>query len=659
MRFNAFPFCASQFADRLTKRATRGFLRAFFTLILAFPLVLPSAGSRPAQAFELFGVQLFESAQDEEDLSIDRPFEAITYSVDFQVTGAGSPGLDGDDVRSASVLWRQADERATSSARLITDAKDDYRRLLGTLYSAGYYGGVISILINGDEADSLSASDDVSTPANIAISVDPGPQFRFGTASVVNPAPAFQSAQNERDFAPGLPALSGAVRRAEQSALNAWREQGYALASVDERRVDARHSENLLDARITINPGPLVTYGVITVEGAERMDPAFIISMANLSPGGLYHPDAIEAANDRLANLGVFRSVRVEVSENAAPDGAVPVTIFVQERPLRRIGAGGSFSSVDGFGFETYWLHRNLFGQAERFRVEARVADMADFDPEAFTYRFGMAFTKPGFLTPNTELFAALDAQREVLVAYTRTGASGQVGLSHPFSPQISGRLGVFGRHAQFEDDIFGTRDFTSAGFEGRLTYDTRDVPSNPAEGLYAELTATPYYEFSRGNPGAQLTAEGRAFVGLGQEDRIVLAARLRIGSLIGPSIAQTAPDRLFFAGGGGSVRGYAFRNIGVEMPGNQITGGRSLVEGSAEIRAQITDTLGLVAFADFGAVSADSLPTFDDSIKVGVGAGLRYLTPFGPLRLDAAVPLDPGPGDPDFAVYIGIGQAF
>src|SRR5690606_25667518 len=107
-----------------------------------------------------------------------------------------------------------------------------------------------------------------------------------------------------------------------------------------------------------------------------------------------------------------------------------------------------------------------------------------------------------------------------------------------------------------------------------------------------------------------------------------------------------------------GSVRGYAYRNIGVETP-DGIVGGRSLIEGSAEIRARVTQSIGVVGFVDAGYVSSESFPDFSEDLKLGAGVGLRYLTGLGPIRLDVAVPLDPGPDDPDFAFYVGIGQAF
>ena len=89
------------------------------------------------------------------------------------------------------------------------------------------------------------------------------------------------------------------------------------------------------------------------------------------------------------------------------------------------------------------------------------------------------------------------------------------------------------------------------------------------------------------------------------------------------------------------------------------IAGGRSLMEASAEMRARVTNSIGVVGFIDAGTVGAESFPDFSEDVRIGVGAGLRYLTPLGPVRLDVAVPLDRRDGDPSVAFYVGIGQAF
>lgn len=619
---------------------------------------LSMTGAAPAHAFELFGIKLF--GRDKEPEAADVIGEPQPYTLDFQVTGDDIE----DKLKGASSLWSDRDEPASGAAGLIAKARQDYRRLLAALYSEGRYGGSISILIDGRQAADLPPDTELPDPARVEVIVVPGPVFLFGKALITNQAPPAADRRDQveqpadRGFAPGEVARSGTILAAERLAVEAWRQQGHAKAAIAERRVEALHTADVVDATLTVEPGRRAVYGFTKAEGTERMDPGFVAWMAGLTPGQEFDPDDIERARKRLARLDVFRSLRIVEADEIGPDGLLPITVVVQERALRRIGVGGTYSTVDGLGLEAYWLHRNLFGRAERLRIEGKVGGINGVDPDEFTYRLGATFTRPGVFTPDTDFVASLFGDREVLEPYTRTGVTGQAGFTRIFTDRISGRIFANARHAEFEDDVFGKRTFSSIGVLGGLVYDSRDNAANATEGYYAEVTAEPFFEFQYGNPAAAFTAEGRAYYGFGEENRIVAAGRIKLGSLVGSPIAETAPDKLFFAGGGGSVRGYAYRNIGVPV-GNDVIGGRSLVEGSAELRVAVTETIGLVGFVDAGYVGSDSIPAFDEPFRIGVGAGLRYLTGLGPIRLDVGFPLDPGPGDPTAAFYVGIGQAF
>jgi translocation and assembly module TamA len=138
-----------------------------------------------------------------------------------------------------------------------------------------------------------------------------------------------------------------------------------------------------------------------------------------------------------------------------------------------------------------------------------------------------------------------------------------------------------------------------------------------------------------------------------------VLAGKLAAGTIIGGDQLSDIPaTRRFFLGGGGTVRGYGYQEISPRNGKGELLGGRSYVAASAEARIGITETLGIVPFIDVGTVSTDEVPDFED-IRAGAGIGLRYATPFGPLRLDVAVPLKKYPGGTSFGVYAGIGQSF
>lgn len=630
--------------------------------VLTGILCVSLAAPLPAHAFEIFGFRLFgRDAPAEEDLVIGDP---QTYEVEFTV-GETDDGVEGR-LRSASTLWSDRNEPASGAAGLIAKARGDYRRLLATLYAEGRYGGTISIRIDGREAADLPPDATLTEPANVVVSVDPGPLFHFREASIANEAPPAQHRRDRVDdprdegFAPGEVARSGTILRAERLAVEAWRQQGHAKAEISERRVEAAHDADLVDARITVDPGRKAYYGQVAVEGAERIDPEWLAWMTGLRQGEEYDPDDIARAGTRIARLDVFRAARFQEADMIDANGLLPITYIVQERLPRRFGVGGTYSTIDGLGLETFWLHRNLFGRAERLRFDAKVAGIGDtFKPDEFTYRVGATFVKPGVYTPDTDFSTSIFGDREVLEAYTRTAVTATAGFTHLFNEELSAKAFLTGGRARFEDDEFGRRDFTTIGLSTSLAYDSRDNPADATEGYFIEATAHPFYEFEYGNAAFKATAEARAYYGFGRDNRFVLAGRLKLGTLTGPSIAELPPDMLFFAGGGGSVRGYGYRNIGVPTGGGNVIGGRSLAEASAEARVRVTNSIGVVGFVDAGYVGEDTIPSFSEDVRVGAGLGLRYLTGLGPIRLDVAVPLDRRAGDPSVGVYVGIGQAF
>ncbi len=553
---------------------------------------------------------------------------------------------------------------------MLAKARGDYRRILGALYADGRYGGTISIKVDGREAADIPPDATLPNPAPVTISVDPGPQFLFATARVKNMAPPPVDPKDEVDrpenqgFAPGDIARSTAIVKAERLAVDAWREQGHPKARIVSREVLANHDNNRVDATIEVDPDRRAAFGPVQVTGTERMDPEFVAFITGLQPGVEYDPDEIERAKKRLSRLEVFRSARIEEADAITNNGLLPITVAVQEQKLRRFGLGGSYSTLDGAGFEAFWLHRNLFGRAERLRFDARISGIGDqsYDPQDYSYLLGVSFTKPGVYTPDTDFISSLIGERKVLDAYTQTSVTADAGFTHTFSDELIGKITANVSKSRFDDDFFGDRDFLTAGLVGTLTYDSRDSKVDPSRGFFLEGLLSPFYEFEYGNFATKFTAEGRTYYSLDADNRYILAGRLKLGSIVGAEVAELPPDQLFFAGGGGSIRGYAYRNVGVNVTRDGedfVIGGRSLIESSVEARMRMTDTIGVVGFVDAGYVGEESFPDFAENMRVGVGAGLRYNTGLGPIRLDFAVPLDPTDDDPDFAFYVGIGQAF
>jgi translocation and assembly module TamA len=636
-----------------------------YGILLGLTIGTASTGLVPAEAFTLFGYRLW--GEEEEDDRVD-VIDPLPYTATINVH-TGSDALE-RSIERASSLWTDRDTPASGTAGLISKARGDYRRILTALYAEGYYGGEISIRIGTREAADMTLAETIPPNVPIRIAVHPGPQFTFGRTEFINGPPFGETRAEDRvdtpasvGFVPGDIARSGAINQASTLAIEQWRQLSRAKARETGRDIVANHPATQLDVALTFDPGPRARYGPLRVSGNERMDAGFIAYMTDLPVGGDFDPDDIRAAEDRLGRLGVFSSIRLEEAEEIGPDGSLPFTLHVEERRLRTIGAGATYSTLDGLGISAYAMHRNLFGSAERLRFDLTVARIGETsDALDLDYNVALSFVKPGVITPDTNFGASIVALQAEYDTYDEQSVTARAGLSHEFGGWLTGEAWLEAKRARYEDD-FGIRRFTTFGAVLNAQYDRRDSQLEPTEGYYLAANLRPTYEFYYGNPFLRGTLEGRGYLGFGEDRRFVLAGRALVGSFLGPSVKESPPDQLFFAGGGGSIRGYAYQSIGVETTdaeGRSITqGGKGIVEGSVEARARLWGNFGGVAFVDGGVVTQDSNLAGADDLRFGAGVGVRYYTRFGPLRVDVATPIDPRPQDDDIALYIGIGQAF
>ncbi|BBE73786.1 autotransporter assembly complex protein TamA [Oharaeibacter diazotrophicus] len=614
----------------------------------------------PARAFELFGVHLFGEKAPDPEASPDAQPYAIDVSVDT-----------GDDdlatrIRDASALYADRDDTPPpSTAAFLSRVSAEYARLVGALYAEGYYGGAVTITVDGRDPATIEPDAVLPKPVKVAVSVSTGPRFTFGKVAIDGRAPPRPDLADRKTptpeslgLVPGATARSTAVLGSERVLVDEWRRQGFPKAEIAKRDAVADHPSSTLDVGIDVKSGPAAVYGPVTASGTERMDPAFTAWMTGLKPGARYDPRDLERAAANLRRLQVFASQRLVEADAVGPDGTLPIDVKVAERLPRVFGAGGSFSTTEGAGVEGYWEHRNLFGEAERLRFEGRVAGIASTDPTDFSYFLGTSFVKPGILTPWTDLTAAVNGEREVLDAYTQNTVRGRVGLAHAFFEGLKGEVAANLEAVRIEDAAVED-DFLIASLPASLTWDTRDDALEPTEGFTLTGKLEPFHEFSYGNTGAVTELEGTTYLALDADARFVLAGRAAVGSIAGVPQDEFPASRMFFVGGGGSVRGYDYRNVGPRDATGDPIGGRSYVEASVELRAKVTDTIGVVPFLDAGQAFASSLPDFSEDLALGAGIGLRYYTGLGAIRVDGAVPLNPGPGDPAFAVYVGLGQSF
>jgi translocation and assembly module TamA len=261
------------------------------------------------------------------------------------------------------------------------------------------------------------------------------------------------------------------------------------------------------------------------------------------------------------------------------------------------------------------------------------------------------------------DLLADVSAERATtntfgFQGYTANDGDADVALRRRFSRQLSAQIGIDAQAGDAADAI-KTVNYDIIGVTGSANYDSTNDRLDPTQGVRAKAAVAAY-------PGVfgslylyTAKTEVSAYQALDADSRFVLAGRARVASEIGPGLEDIPANLRLYAGGGGSVRGYAYSSLGPRAANGAILGGRSAVDSSLEIRWRATDAIGLVGFFDAGNAFEAEVPNFSLPIQMSAGVGLRYYTGFGPLRLDIAAPINPRPGDPRFAIYASIGQAF
>jgi translocation and assembly module TamA len=193
------------------------------------------------------------------------------------------------------------------------------------------------------------------------------------------------------------------------------------------------------------------------------------------------------------------------------------------------------------------------------------------------------------------------------------------------------------------------------------LGYDASDSLLDPTTGFRLSGRISPEASTHNSQQFAYARAQFDASVYRPVSERVVAAARVRLGTIVGAGLFDIAPSRRLYSGGGGSVRGYGYQRLGPQdMDGDPI-GGRGLAEVAIEARIRLSQfggNFGIVPFLDGGSLSTGSLPDFRNW-RFAAGVGARYYSSFGPIRIDLGVPLNRRKGDGLLAVTVSLGQAF
>lgn len=575
--------------------------------------------------------------------------------LDFAVVG-GSEDLV-DTIKEAATVRSLQTQEQTDPQDLLAAARSDYGHILAALYAKGHYSVTVRILIDGREAADIPALEAPRAISTIQVLVDPGQPFRFGLARV---APLASGTELPEGFQRDAVAESGAIKSAVDVAIVAWREVGHAKAFVTADEVVADHAERRVNADVTLDPGPRLRFGRLEISGEERMRERRIRKIAGLPEGETFSETDLRRAESRLRRTGIFASVAMTEDDQITAPDLLGITALVVEQKSRRYSLGAEVASLDGVSLQASWLHRNLLGGGERLEVKGDVTNIGS-GLSGVDYGVDVTLDRPATLTPDTSAGLILSYSHEDEVDYNLDSASFGLRFSHVFSEQLTARVGLTYNYLDGSDPG-GRFFFRNMALPFGVTWDRRDVANNPTKGFYLDATAKPFLGFGTTGSGLRATVDGRAYRSLGEPGRFVLAGRLQAGAIYGSDLLETPRDDLFFSGGGGTVRGQPYRSLGVAVTrgfGPEfLIGGKFFLAGSLELRAKVSDKIGVVGFVDWGSIGIDGFGGDLANSHAGAGLGLRYDTGLGPIRVDVAAPISGTTGD-GVQFYVGLGQSF
>lgn len=641
----------------------------------------------PARAFDLSSLDVFGLfTKKDEPPAVSAT--ALPYRLDFDLGDAENAKALTRTLQDASLLYRLRQDAPPDGETLARRMAADLDPLVDALWSQGYFNADVAIAIDGatlrvgqEPGAALVRAAEAHRNRDavpITVRVQPGPVFKLREVAVRETggeAGTIADPEKVTRLKTGDPATSSALRAARAALVDHLRAQSRPLAKVVSLNPVVDHATRIMDVTYVVDPGPLAGFGDVTIGKTDEIPPAVVRSFIYLEPGDPYSPKALSDTRRSIASIPAVGSVRIREDDKLDGYGNLPIFVDVTERPKRLIGFAARYSTIDGPAVKTYWEHRNLFGGAERLRLEGdiflapridgtKISKIDDFERSDLGGRFSFSFLKPALWGSRYDWLLDGVATRQRVGTSRYGGYTARYGnvttaIQRRFSDTFSVQAGIEYERGQ-TSDVLGQVDYTLVGIPLSLKYDSTDNLLDPTRGFRVTGSVTPYPTFLGSSVGLfQAKGAFSAYYALDEDARYILAGRIGLGSISGASLDEIPSTRRFYAGGGGSVRGYAYRTLSPLGPDNQLIGGRSLFEASVEARIKITDTIGIVPFFDAGTAFESAIPDFKQRLQMAAGLGFRYYTGIGPIRVDIAAPLNPRKGDKPVALYVSIGQAF
>ena len=572
----------------------------------------------------------------------------------FRIAGLEAVA-DADDLidrfKEQSALEKDDDDPA-NAAQIDRRARADSELLTSLLQSEGYYDAEV-------ETDIGLSGERIA----VELKATPGPRFTFQSVELPGIESAGDKAGMLREaFAvkAGDPVIAEDVIAANVALKVALGEEGFALAEVGEQDIILDHGQATARLVLPVTPGPVARFGDIRVTGKPPFSSRHVGRIARFKKGDMYERSEVDDLRRALIATGLIASVETTLVPVDAGQ-VVDIAVHLEPAPMRTIAGELGYGTGEGVRVEASWQHRNFFNpegaltlrgvagtQEQLAAVSLRRNNFRRRDQVLTTQISASNVNRDAFAAKTLLLSAGIERQSNFIwhKKWTWSVVSELIASDERDTVEATGEK--------------RRRTFFIAALPSSLTYDGSDDLLDPTRGFRLGGRVSPELSFHNGTFGytrAQIDASAYRPA----SEKVVLAGRIRLGTIFGADRDDIAPSRRFYAGGGGSVRGYGYQRLGPRDADGDPIGGRSLAEFALEARIRMKafgGDFGIVPFFDGGTLSTSSTPDLGE-MQFGAGIGLRYYSSFGPIRVDVGTPLNPQSDDSKVAVVVSLGQAF
>ncbi len=561
---------------------------------------------------------------------------AIDYTVSF--TGVHNPELR-SKLEEASLLNTLNDFPPKTLSALKKRAEDDIDNLVKALHSQARYNAKIDFRIKTS-----------TDPVLVEFLIDKGPVYPINETFIL--PKDLNISGKEIGLIKGIPAEPKTLIEAEEQLIELLIKQGYPYAAVVDKDFIADQETKSISTTFHVETGPLSTFGQLTIKGNKEVSSKYIIDRIFWKKGERFDPKKVHCTANAIDAGGLFTAVNISYPEFPPKDGALPITIELEEAKHRTIALGLSYSTQRGPGFTLEWENRNHKKVGERLSFDANVLSQVQ--------QAKIQHILPSFLAPNQSLIWALEFEHDITESFVETWGSISATIENEINDCARASYGALFKHVIVSgSDNNGPYSLlkTPAQFRWSNTNDYLD----PETGSTFFSQITPTMQISNDSQFYTISNFSYSAYAPFFDNRLVLAGRVQLGSIIGAARKKISPSERFYAGSETALRGYKYFTVSpINKTTNNPTGGRSMLIYSLEARWKMTDSWGGVLFFDMGNVYKNVLPKLSYGMYKSIGAGARYYTPVGPIRFDVAFPLNRRKKiDPPFQFYFSIGQSF